>query len=90
VVHRHYDEEVNGCSHKEKVDHRVHQVAVSELAAIDREGEAGEVLLAEDCGDERREDVLNEGLHDTGEGSANDHSDCQVDHIAASDEVPEP
>jgi hypothetical protein len=29
-------------------------------------------------------------LHDTGEGSANDHSDCQVDHIAASDEVPEP
>jgi len=90
VVHRHYDEEVNGCSHKEKVDHRVHQVAVSELAAIDREGEAGEVLLAEDCGDERREDVLNEGLHDTGERSANDHGDCQVDHIAASDEVPEP
>src|SRR6478672_3220010 len=59
-------------------------------AAIDGEGEAGEVLLAEDCGDERCEDVLNEGLHDTGEGSANDHGDCQVDHIAASDEVPEP
>jgi hypothetical protein len=53
VVHRHHDEEVNGCSDKDKVDKGVHQIAVSEFAAVDREREVGEILLAEYSGNER-------------------------------------
>ena len=68
---------------------RRQDVAVEELALVDREGEAGDVRLADDGGDEEGQQVLDQGTDDDVEGDADDHGDGPLDDIAANDEVPE-
>ena len=67
----------------------VKERSVLERAVVDRERQAGEVRLAADRRDERRDQVGDDGRHDGGERGADDDGDRQVDQVAPGDEVPE-
>src|SRR4029450_7647805 len=69
---------------QEERDQRVDDEAVAEDAAVDRERELGEVGLAEDRGDERREEALHQRRDDRRERDAEHHGDRQVDHVPRS------
>src|SRR4051794_4507065 len=88
------EEHVDRLDHEEEQDRRdndegqqrVDEVPVQERAAVDREVQRAEVLLADDRGDERRDEVLDERVDDRRERGADDHRDRQVDEVAAQDE----
>jgi hypothetical protein len=59
-------------------------------AAVELEGQRGEVGHATEHADQRRDEVLDEGGHHRGEAGPDDDADRQIDHVAPQDELPEP
>jgi hypothetical protein len=85
-VHGDHDEEEHGRGYRQERDHGVQEVAVPEHAAIDREGEAREIVLAENRGDDRRDQIRHEGGDDRAKSGADDNSHREVDDVAAQQE----
>lgn len=81
------DEEVDGTGDQEEGDRGVEEIAVLDDAAVDRKGKGGEIWFADNGSDEGINYVGNKGVDNAGEGSADDDGDCEVDHVAAEDEV---
>src|SRR6202158_1704703 len=79
----HHDEEVHDHRDDQEGDHNVDEVAVRELAVVDREGETREVRLAEEGGDQRGDQVLDEGRDECSKSDADDDADRHVDQVAA-------
>jgi len=66
-----------------KVMTGVHDESVVELAPVNGEEEVREVRLTEERGDDRREQVLDDGLDDRGEGRAENDRDPEVDGVGS-------
>ena len=86
-VDRRHDEEEHRGGDRHEREHVVEEVAVGEVAAVDRERQRGEVRLAEDRGDDRRDDVGDERLDHGGERGADDDRHREVDDVAAEQEL---
>src|SRR5438309_845932 len=52
------------------------------LAAMNRESDRREVGLPGHGGDKRSEQALHHGIHNTAEGGADDHTDCEINRVA--------
>src|SRR5260370_20661061 len=83
------DQEVKDGGDDEEGDDHVEEVAIQELALIDGEVETREVRLAEQGGDDRRDQVLHKGGHDSAKGDADYDADRHVDEVASGPECPE-
>src|SRR6478672_7114451 len=81
-VHRLDHDEEDRRRDEDERDHRVDEGPVQERAVVDGEGERGEVVAAEDGGDERGDDVGYQGRDDGPERDPDDHRDRQVDDVA--------
>ena len=79
--------EVQRVGDEQKTDERVQEISVGEYRAVQRERHALEVRLAEHGGDQRREQVFDEGAHHRAERRAHHHCDGQVYHITAQHEL---
>lgn len=89
VVCGYDDEDIDDRSQKQEADGSIEEVAVLHNAAVDIEGECGEVGFADEGGDKRVDDVPNEGCHDGTEGYPDDDCDGEVEDIATKDKVSE-
>ncbi len=87
IAERHDDEEVDDRGLKQEVDDGVEELAIEDLAAVDEDEEVAEAGLADDGRDERCNDVGGQSGNDRAEGCADDDSDCEIDDVAAKDEV---
>nr|KEP22491.1 hypothetical protein DA06_20965 [Georgenia sp. SUBG003] len=84
------DEEVDRGRDKEKVDERGDDGARLDQGVADPElEELGEVRLAHQPGDQRVEQGVDDGVHDSGERGADDHAHRKVDGVPPGDELPE-
>jgi hypothetical protein len=64
-------------------DECVDERAVEEVAVVNREADVGEVVVAGDGGDQRRDQVSDERGDDRRERDAEDDADCGIDQAAA-------
>src|SRR5215469_4194119 len=80
-------EEVDDEGDDEEIDDGVDEVADLDGRRADSEDDVGEVGLAHDGGDERGNDVIDQGFGDCGEGAADDYGDGEVHNIAAQNKV---
>ena len=82
-VHRlDHDEEEHGRDQEER-DQGVQELAVAERALVDREGEPGEVRLAEDRRDQRRDHVLDKRVHHHRERERQHQPNRDLEQVAA-------
>src|SRR5207237_1649796 len=76
-------QEVDDGRDDEEVQRGVHEVPVQEPAAMDGKGEVGEIRLRAQGGDERGDEVLDQGMDHVPEGHADDDPHRQVDDVPA-------
>src|SRR5580700_10326229 len=85
-------DELDGEEKHERDDQKIDD-ALDECAVLDQdvltggifpqpEGQIREVEAADDLAQHRHENVADQGRHDLSEGSADDHADGEVDHVA--------
>jgi len=76
-------EEVNGKGHEKESDRGVEEISHEERTPL----LCGKIRLANDGANERREEIFGEGTNDGAECSADDHANCEIDDVAAHDEL---
>ena len=86
-IHWHDDQEVDHGGLNKKVDDSGEKTAIADLAAVQGEKKIGEVGFTCDGSDERADDVVGECCDDLAEGSTDDDGDCEIDDVAAQNEV---
>jgi hypothetical protein len=59
------------------------------MTVVHGERELREVGLSADRRDQRSDQVSDERSHNGGEGQADHHRDCEIDQVAAQQELPE-
>ena len=82
-------EEEEGQRHQEERDHRIEKAPVTYLGVADGYGERGEVRLTGDGGDQRCQEVLDQGGDNGGEGDTENESDGDVEQAAFEGKLPE-
>src|SRR5581483_4731284 len=84
---RHDDDVVDHCGVDQKREQGVEEVADREVRAVQVEPESGEARLSDERRDQRRDQILHEGVHHRGERGADDDRDGEVDDVPARDEL---
>ena len=85
LVHRLDDAEQYN-RHQQEVDHGGNEVAVGDRCFSDGNGQMGEIKPAGDHAEKRHDNVIDEGIDDALESTADDHADGQIHHVALADE----
>ena len=86
-VDRCHNEEVNRRGHQQKRDAGIDEFADRKRNAVNSKCETGKIaVLADECSDQRREQVLGQRCDHAAERGADDHAHRHIHHIAAQDE----
>ena len=73
----------NGCAGRLGLSERI------VVVAVERDEQVAEIDAAGENADERHDEVIDERCHNGAERSADDNTDCHIDHIALHGKIPE-
>jgi hypothetical protein len=87
MINRLYDEEEYDCSSQQKGYRGTQEVPVIEWYVVDDERMLRQVDFALDRPNERAKEVFYERVHETRKSSTDDDGNCQIDNVAAENEL---
>ena len=87
MIDRKHHEEIDRARDDEERDEVIQKIAIAEDAAVDSEGEIRKVRCFDDGADEGSEQILHQGVDDTGESRTYHQAHRQINNISSKDEL---
>ena len=86
-IHRGYHKEVHGRGNQEESHGGINKISDREFTAMHGEFDRGKIRLADQSGNQRREQVFGEGRNHRGESRTDHDADRHIHNITAKDEL---